>query len=65
MWISFYQLTRTAALVKDRDVREGIIALRDGLLTSPTLIQTIGLAARWAELLTRKENRRDSETGHG
>ncbi len=57
MWMSFYQLTRAAAQVKDRDVKEGIIALRDHLLTSPTLIQTIGLAARWAELMTRKENR--------
>jgi CRISPR-associated protein Csm1 len=57
MWVSFYQLTRTAAQVKDREVKEGIIAIRDELLNSATLIQTIGLAARWAEFLTRKERR--------
>ncbi len=60
MWVSFYQLTRTAAQVKDRDVKEGIIALRDRLVVSAPLIQTIGLAARWAELLTRKREESDA-----
>lgn len=53
-WVAFYQLTRAAAGVKDKEVKEGIIALRDEFLTSATLVQTIGLAARWAELLTRR-----------
>ncbi len=57
MWVSFYQLNRAAAQAKDREVKEGIIALRDELFTSATLIQIIGLAARWAEFLTRKEER--------
>ncbi|MEM3647289.1 MAG: hypothetical protein QW334_03990, partial [Thermofilum sp.] len=53
-WVAFYQLTRAAAGVKDKEVKEGIIALRDEFLTSATLVQTISLAARWAELLTRR-----------
>ncbi len=60
MWVSFYQLTRTAAQVKDRDIKEKIIALRDRLVVSAPLIQTIGLAARWAELLTRKREESDT-----
>ncbi len=47
-------MTRAAARVKDSEVKEGIIALRDQLLHSADLIQIIGLAARWAEFLIRK-----------
>lgn len=57
MWISFYQLTRAAARAKDTHVKEGIIAIRDGIhdamYKSGGIIETIGLAARWAELLSR------------
>lgn len=57
MWTSFYQLTRTAARVKDTRVKEGIVMIRDGIHGSmfnpSSMIETIGLAARWAELLSR------------
>ena len=53
MWVAVYQLTRAAARVKDREVKERIIALRDELLHTEGLIATIRLSARWAELLIR------------
>jgi CRISPR-associated protein Csm1 len=56
MWISAYQLTRAAARVKDREVKERIIALRHDLLHAEELVKTIGLSARWAELLSRKNS---------
>jgi CRISPR-associated protein Csm1 len=54
MWVSFYQLTRAAMRAKDAEVKEGIIAIRNELLKSEGLIGTIGLSARWAELLNRR-----------
>ena len=54
MWVLAYQLTRAALHTKDPEVREGIVAMRNELLSSRTLVRTIGLSARWAELLTRK-----------
>ncbi|MFZ5917326.1 MAG: type III-A CRISPR-associated protein Cas10/Csm1 [Chloroflexota bacterium] len=54
MWVLAYQLTRAAAHVRDRQVKEGIIAIRDALLVPEGLIRTIGLSARWAELLSRE-----------
>lgn len=59
MWVSFYQLTRVTARVKDTDVKEGVIAIRDAIrdaMFKPRgVIENIGLAARWAELLSRKQ----------
>lgn len=54
MWVLAYQLTRAAARARDTQVKEGIIAIRDQLLAPGGLVQTIGLSARWAQLLIRE-----------
>jgi CRISPR-associated protein Csm1 len=53
MWMLAYQLSRAAARAKDNEVKHGIVDLCNSMLTSRGLMRTIGLSARWAELLTR------------
>lgn len=55
MWMLAYQLTRAAASAKNHEVKQGIVDLRNGMVTSRALMRTIGLSARWAELLTRRK----------
>lgn len=60
MWWSAYMLTRMADRLKDKpQVREQVCSLRDRLKGEGFHgIRTLGLAARWAELLTRREEER-------
>ena len=58
MWWSAYRLTRMAGGLKD-EAKEKVLALRDRLKGEKFHeIRTLGLAARWAELLTRDEGGR-------
>ncbi|MBX3057267.1 MAG: type III-A CRISPR-associated protein Cas10/Csm1 [Anaerolineae bacterium] len=56
-WLHVYQMTRLAGRVRsDSKTQSGILTLRDKLRGNHfTYIQTLGLAARWAELATRHE----------
>jgi len=55
MWHSAYLLTRLAERCKG-DTQKRIEQLRDDLSADDfRAIETIGLAARWAEALTRSE----------
>lgn len=58
VWHAVYKLTRTIASLRDaRDVAETLEQWEEELLKPDTQsITTMGLAARWAELLTRKES---------
>lgn len=54
-WFSLYRLTRIAAQTKnDPEVQAWIINLRNRLVGPDSPIPILGLAARWAELLTRE-----------
>lgn len=53
MWMLAYHLTRAAARVKDGEVKQGIMDIQEDLLKPDGGIRTIGLAARWTELLIR------------
>ncbi|MBP8975049.1 MAG: hypothetical protein KBH93_14375, partial [Anaerolineae bacterium] len=55
MWHSAYLLTRLAERSKG-DAAQGVRKLRDDLSAEDfRAIETVGLAARWAEALTRSE----------
>jgi len=54
MWRQAYALSRMAARAKEEKVKEAVLALQTEAI-SPEEIRYVGLAARWAELLTRKE----------
>ena len=51
-WMAAYQLTRLAESIKEED-KKYLIHLRDSLLKPDAEIETLGLAARWAQYLTR------------
>ncbi|MBI3243448.1 MAG: type III-A CRISPR-associated protein Cas10/Csm1 [Chloroflexi bacterium] len=53
MWMAAYQLTRLTQQIKDNDTREHIRELQQKYLSPGADIETIGLAARWAQYLTR------------
>jgi CRISPR-associated protein Csm1 len=60
IWHAVYQLARTAASIKDKEVSDAIKRWingsgKDGLLKDWTLISRLGLAARWVELWTRRQ----------
>ena len=54
LWLAAYTLTRLGERAKHGDTRSWLGALRDGL-AQPGSLQRAGLAARWAELLLRRE----------
>lgn len=56
VWHAVYQLGRTAVATKAPDVRKEIEDWLKNMLTDQSLIVRLGLAARWAELLTRKQS---------
>lgn len=61
MWWSAYRLTRMAGQLKDKgeEVQRQVLELRDRLKGEKFHeIRTLGLAARWAELLTRGDEGR-------
>ena len=51
-WMAAYQLTRMAGQVKDED-KKLILDLRDRFLIPDEQTDALGLAARWAQYLTR------------
>lgn len=55
IWKLVYQLSRMAQQTKHEEVRDWIIGLRNRLVETDGPITTLGLVARWAELLTRTE----------
>jgi CRISPR-associated protein Csm1 len=54
MWMQAYQIQRLIARQKDEEVKEAIKQLQKDLM-DPQNVRYSGLAARWAEYLTRKE----------
>ncbi len=54
MWREAYALTRMASRIEDKNTKSLVLNMQVGTL-SPLYIRHVGLAARWAELLTRKE----------
>ncbi len=54
MWLQVYQIQRLIAWQKDEEVKEAIKQLQRDLM-DPQNVCYSGLAARWAEYLTRKE----------
>ncbi|HWP28857.1 MAG TPA: hypothetical protein VNM50_04895, partial [Chloroflexota bacterium] len=56
MWVAAYMLTRLAERLHP-PAQQQVAALPQVLL-QPQAIRTLGLAARWAELLVRKEEER-------
>jgi hypothetical protein len=55
MWRSGYALTRMRDRVKEARVREIVLELQKAS-TDKNHVRYIGLAARWAELLSKKED---------
>lgn len=62
MWMLSYSLARTLTRLPAGPVRNEVAAavkeLQQGFLEKPRLIEQVGLAARWAELLVRKKEDR-------
>jgi CRISPR-associated protein Csm1 len=54
LWLAAYNLTRLGERARGGDTRRWLEALRDSLV-QPGRLQQAGLAARWAELLLRRE----------
>jgi len=53
IWKLIYQLSRVAQQARHDEVRDWVIRLRDALVDPQGPITTLGLVARWTELLTR------------
>ncbi len=53
MWMAAYQLTRLIQQIKDNDTKQHIRELQQKFLAPGADSVTIGLAARWAQYLTR------------
>jgi CRISPR-associated protein Csm1 len=54
IWKLVYQLSRVAQQAQhDDEVRDWVVRLRNGLMEPQGAITTLGLVARWTELLTR------------
>lgn len=58
MWLTEYFLSRMAERMEDAQVKRGVSQLQKDLVLQPGFLQKAALAARWAELLLRKEERR-------
>ncbi len=62
LWHAAYQLNRTAhAHGTPAEVRKAIEGWLSAMLPDPMLILRLGIAARWAELLTRKQSNSGGE----
>lgn len=59
-WHMVYALSRRRERAKDRDYIEALNVLEDALIKG-NAIRTVGLMARWAELLTRGGSKEDND----
>lgn len=55
-WMAAYQLTRMASGIKDPGYESFVLELRDRFLSPNKQTRFVGLAARWAQYLTRGGN---------